>query len=302
MADFTNKILVVEDEVNTSQLLRRYFEIMGYAVINALTGGEAIKKAINHQPAVIILDIMLPDMDGYQVCRKLRGDERTRQIPIIFLTQKDDTRDRLDGLELGADDYITKPFDIEYLRQRVHRVLDPRGSEEPSTPLPGLEEIRDNLADLLEQADNVFVNIQVTDFRPFTEKYGEEAATEAIGEAADLIQDVLREYGVPRWFIGQPRDDHFLIALPQRFAERVEDSLPQRFAAKVSKHYDADDVRQGQMATDNGTTPFMAFSTMRVKRSALSSLARSNADDDTPARLRSGRPDNQRALPPASTS
>lgn len=297
MVEPMNKILVVEDEVITSELLRRYFEIMGYGVINALTGSEAIKKAINHQPAVIILDIMLPDMDGYQVCRKLRGDERTRQIPIIFLTQKDDTRARLDGLELGADDYITKPFDIEYLRQRVHHVLDPRGSEEPSTPLPGLEEIRDNLADLLEQADNVFVNIKVADFRPFAEKYGEQAASEAISGAADLIQDVLREYGVPRWFIGQPRDDHFLIALPQRFVEAVEGALPQRFSAQASQHYNQADVRQGQMATDDGPVPFMAFNVMRVKRSALSSLARSR-DDGAPARLRSGRPDDQRALPP----
>src|SRR5688572_24569164 len=115
-----NKILVVEDEVITSDLLRRYFEMVGYEVVSALTGANAIKMADEVEPEVIILDIMLPDMDGYEICRQLRSEERTRRIPIIFLTQKDERRDRLDGLGLGADDYITKPFDVEELRLRVH--------------------------------------------------------------------------------------------------------------------------------------------------------------------------------------
>ena len=118
-----NKILVVEDEVNTSDLLRRYFEIVGYDVINAHTGKEAINMAQRHKPEVIILDIMLPDMDGYEVCKRLRTDSKTDRIPIVFLTVKDERGDRLEGLRLGADDYLSKPFDVEELRLRVHNII-----------------------------------------------------------------------------------------------------------------------------------------------------------------------------------
>jgi len=142
-----NKLLVVEDEVITSDLLRRYFEIVGYEVLNAQTGGDALKLAEEHLPKVIILDIMLPDMDGYAVCRKLRSNEKTKDIPIVFLTQKDDRRDKLEGLELGADDYLTKPFDVEELRLRVHNIIgriggtplvDPRTSRRNSSTSKGL--------------------------------------------------------------------------------------------------------------------------------------------------------------------
>ena len=118
-----NKLLVVEDEVITSDLLRRYFEIVGYEVLNAQTGREALKLAEEHLPRVIILDIMLPDMDGYDVCRKLRSKEKTKKIPIVFLTQKDDRRDKLEGLELGADDYLAKPFEPRELVARIRSVL-----------------------------------------------------------------------------------------------------------------------------------------------------------------------------------
>ena len=118
-----NKILVVEDEVNTSELLRRYFEIVGYDVVNAHTGQEAIDMALEHEPEVIILDIVLPDLDGYEVCKRLRSNEKTGKTPIVFLTTKDERSDRLEGLRLGADDYLSKPFDVEELRLRVHNII-----------------------------------------------------------------------------------------------------------------------------------------------------------------------------------
>ncbi len=120
------RLLIVEDDPDISNMLRIYFGGQGYDVEAAMRGGDALEKARQVMPNLIVLDIMLPDIDGYEVCRGLRMNTSTSQIPVIFLTQKDERSDRLQGLELGADDYITKPFDIDELklpRPECHRAL-----------------------------------------------------------------------------------------------------------------------------------------------------------------------------------
>lgn len=101
------RILVVEDDFDISNMLRIYFTGQGYDVQVAPRGGDALTLTRKQLPQLIVLDIMLPDMDGYAVCRELRQTTRTSHIPIIFLTQRDERSDRIAGLELGADDYIT---------------------------------------------------------------------------------------------------------------------------------------------------------------------------------------------------
>jgi DNA-binding response OmpR family regulator len=113
------RILVVEDDFDISNMLRIYFGSQGYEVQVAQRGGDALAMTRKQLPNLIMLDINLPDINGYDVCQELRTTTRTSHIPIIFLTQKDDRPDKIRGLELGADDYITKPFDIEELKWRV---------------------------------------------------------------------------------------------------------------------------------------------------------------------------------------
>ena len=117
------RILVVEDDFDISNMLRIYFAGQGYEVQVAPRGGDALAMTRKQLPNLIVLDIMLPDMNGYDVCRELRQTTRTSHIPIIFLTQKDERSDKIAGLELGADDYITKPFDIEELKLRVQNAI-----------------------------------------------------------------------------------------------------------------------------------------------------------------------------------
>ncbi|PKN81847.1 MAG: diguanylate cyclase, partial [Chloroflexi bacterium HGW-Chloroflexi-8] len=100
------RLLVVEDDLDISSMLKIFFSSQGYEVDTALRGEIAMEKTRLTMPHLIILDIMLPDIDGYEVCRRLRSNSRTSHIPVIFLTQKDERSDKLQGLELGADDYI----------------------------------------------------------------------------------------------------------------------------------------------------------------------------------------------------
>ena len=117
------RILVVEDDFDISNMLRIYFTGQGYDVQVAPRGGDALTLTRRQLPQLIVLDIMLPDMNGYEVCRELRSATRTSHIPVIVLTQKDERSDKIAGLELGADDYITKPFRLRELLVRMRAVL-----------------------------------------------------------------------------------------------------------------------------------------------------------------------------------
>ncbi len=117
------KILVVDDEENIVELLKFNLELKGYQVECAYDGEEALKKAKDIKPSLILLDLMLPIMDGTTVCRKIREDEEIKDTPIIMLTAKNMEKDKIFGLELGADDYITKPFSIKELMARIKAVM-----------------------------------------------------------------------------------------------------------------------------------------------------------------------------------
>ena len=117
------KILVVEDEVEINELVCSRLEISGYEVISAQDGLEGLEKARKEMPDLIILDIMMPKLNGYHVCRMLKFDEKYKSIPIIFLTARGQQYDKDVGKEVSADSYIAKPFDGEVLLKEVNRLL-----------------------------------------------------------------------------------------------------------------------------------------------------------------------------------
>jgi two-component system alkaline phosphatase synthesis response regulator PhoP len=117
------KILIVDDEEDVLELVRYNLDKNGYRVETATTGEEALNKARAKLPDLIILDLMLPGIDGLEVCKKLKNDPKTQNIPIIMLTAKGEEGDIVTGLEVGADDYITKPFSPKVLVARVRRIL-----------------------------------------------------------------------------------------------------------------------------------------------------------------------------------
>ncbi|KPU28308.1 ArsR family transcriptional regulator [Caloranaerobacter sp. TR13] len=121
--DNLRKILVVDDEEHIIELIRFNLETNGYNVISANDGKEALKKVKEEKPDLVILDLMLPSIDGIEICKILRKDKETEKLPIIMLTAKSEEIDMILGLEIGADDYITKPFSIRELLARIKAVL-----------------------------------------------------------------------------------------------------------------------------------------------------------------------------------
>lgn len=132
----SDTILAVDDEVHILELISFNLKAAGYHVVTALTGEEALKRCEVEKPSLVLLDIMLPGIDGLEVCRRLKGDRTTSNIPIIMLTARGDEADKILGLELGADDYITKPFSVRELAARVKSLLRrvaPQQESEPQT-------------------------------------------------------------------------------------------------------------------------------------------------------------------------
>ncbi len=129
------RLLVVEDEPNILELLSASLRFAGFDVVTAADGGDAVQAAQRHRPDLIVLDVMLPDMDGFEVLRRLRsGGART---PVLFLTARDSTEDKVRGLTLGGDDYVTKPFSLEEVIARIQAVLR-RTKGGPAEPPPRL--------------------------------------------------------------------------------------------------------------------------------------------------------------------
>ncbi len=118
------KILAVDDEPDVLSLLKLMLSSQGYNVVTASDGQEALEKARTEKPSLILLDVMLPKLDGYKIARMLKFDENYKHIPIIMLTAKVQEKDRQTGMEMGADDYVTKPFDTAALLEKVRAALN----------------------------------------------------------------------------------------------------------------------------------------------------------------------------------
>lgn len=250
------RILVVEDDFDISNMLRIYFTGQGYEVQVAPRGGDALALTRQQLPHLIILDIMLPDMDGYAVCKELRTTTRTSHIPIIFLTQRDERSDKIAGLELGADDYITKPFDIEELKLRVQNAIARSEREsltDPRSGLPSGRLIEDQLRGLMRN-DRVwtYADVKISNFEAFKDVYGFVAGDEVLRFTALLIGEVVDEHGTPDDFIGHPGGDNFVIITYTEDSDELSDMLRERFNEEVKKHYSFIDREAGKIVVDDG--------------------------------------------------
>lgn len=263
------RLLIVEDDPDISNMLRIYFTAQGYDVDTALRGMDGVEKTRHVMPHLIVLDIMLPDIDGYEVCRMMRTNTRTSHIPVIFLTQKDERSDKLKGLELGADNYITKPFDIEELKLYVQNALARSEREsltDPQSGLPAGRLIEDQLRRVIRNKDWAFLDIRINAFEPFKDVYGFIAATDVLRFTAMLLGEVVDELGSDNDFIGHAGGDNFVIVTSEQAGDALKQRLKTRFAEEVQTHYNFMDREQGfiQVTDKNGQVQQAPLMTLAV--------------------------------------
>ena len=229
-------VLIVEDDIDVAEMLDAYFRVQGYDVTTVNWGEDALKACRDRRPDLVILDIRLPDIDGYEVARQLRGTRRTEDIPIIFLTEKRSRSDRLQGLELGADDYITKPFDIQELRLRVRNALRRSAQGAINNPVTGLPEgalVDERLQDCLEMDNWALVLVSLVNLDSFRERYGFVASDDVLRAVSLMIHNAVRNVGNPTDFLGHLSPTEFVVVtspstvvdLGERIRNRLEQSL-----------------------------------------------------------------------------
>ena len=227
-------ILIVDDDQDVAEMVAAYFSVQGYLVHTVGLGEEAVRYATENPPDLVIQDIHLPDIDGFEVAYRMRNSRRTKDVPIIFLTEKHARSDRLQGLELGADDYITKPFDIQELKLRARNALRRTTQGTLTNPVTNLPEgvlVDDRLEECLTGNDWTLILITLKNLGRFREQYGFVAADDVLRAVTLMIHNAIRELGGVNDFVGHLSPDEFIICTTNvhqpELAERIKARLDQ---------------------------------------------------------------------------
>jgi len=255
------RIMIVEDDRDTAEMLTAYFEAQGYDVSSVAWGQDAVRQAQQDVlPDLILLDIRLPDMDGYEVCKRLRAHRRTQNVPIIFLTEKRERSDRLSGLELGAVDYITKPFDIQDLRLRVRNSLRRAKYQtlvHPITGLPNEDLVEERLSLLLTHANWALLTVSVGGLDAFADRYGFVARDDALRALALVMNNSVSEGQADpdTSFVGQLGDTSFVVIVDANRANELRERIAARIRQSVNYFYPAK-----ERSSAGGPRPDLKFS------------------------------------------
>ncbi len=249
------RLLLIEDDHDVAKMLLMYFQSHDFDVLHTDYGEMGIELARTRFPNLILLDVVLPDMDGYDVCVRLRNTAMTKFIPILFLTQRDERASKIRGLELGVDDYITKPFDIDELRLRVQGAIHRATREhlhEARTGLPTGPMI-DAERQYKQSSGQDFVELiyLVDGFREFGDVYGFVASNEVIDHVGKIVQKVVRQCGTADDFIGIVEND-LIVLTHTADVEALDDAIIGQFNDEVHAFYSFTDVNRGGVILDEG--------------------------------------------------
>ncbi len=247
MVDSKSKILIVEDDLDVAEMLNAYFRVQGYEVFTVNWGEDGVRAAQTVLPDLIILDIRLPDIDGYEVARRVRTDRRTNEIPIIFLTEKRERIDRLQGFEVGADDYITKPFDVQELRLRVRNALKRVSQGSLTNPVSGLPEgplVEERLSEAIHKSGWALIHICINHLDAFREAYGFVASDDVLRAISLMIHNTMKETGDPEDFIGHLSPTDFVIVISPANLAAFQDRIRTRLEQSLDYFYPIKDREQ----------------------------------------------------------
>ncbi len=247
----SGRILIVDDDEDIRAYLEITLELAGFEVVQAVDGESGLRAAFEAQPSLIVLDVMMPGLDGLEVLRRLRADGRTSHLPVILLTAKAQPDDTVAGLDIGADDYVTKPFEAEVLVARIHAALRRSAlerSRNPLTGLPGNEPIQHALTSRLDAGEPLaLLYVDLDQFKPFNDYYGFLRGDDALRALGSLLQELVAEVGDDRSFLGHVGGDDFVVLVHPDVAETIAEEICRRFDTLAPRFYDPADREAGSI-------------------------------------------------------
>ncbi|MEA2477949.1 MAG: hypothetical protein QOF16_402 [Actinomycetota bacterium] len=242
-------VLVADDDEDILRFVEVNLRLEGYEVSTASDGEQALENAYELVPDLALLDVMMPKIDGFEVCQRLRGDVRTRNMSVIMLTAKSLSADKVVGLTAGADDYMIKPFDPVELVARVKSAL--RRSREmrainPLTQLPGNVQVQEEVARRVDAAAPfALLYVDLSNFKAFNDYYGFLRGDEGIRLLARCVVQAVQERGGEDTFVGHVGGDDFVAVLHYDHAETTADRLISCWDNQISSLYDPEDIDRG---------------------------------------------------------
>lgn len=264
-----SRIMLVDDDVDLAQLIRTKLTAEGHEVSVIHSGDGAFEMAKQVKPDLIILDIMLPGETGYRICRRLRRDPELYQMGILILTALGEEPEVLHGLEQGADDYLSKPFKLDHLMDKIaalEALLESAKHRHSTTGLPGTEAIKREINHRLARGMAIACcYIDMVGFKPYCAVRGADGQNRALSFVANLLTVLTRQMGVYESFIAHLGGEHFVVMVNLEDYERFCNSLIEMFDQKVKELYTPEQVQQGYIvATDRrgktGKYPLMKLS------------------------------------------
>jgi diguanylate cyclase (GGDEF)-like protein len=249
------KILVVDDEEHIRKILRFQLEKHGYTVVTAENGEVALKLVRRECPDLIILDLMMPKVDGYEVCKRIRQDFQMSHIPIIMVTAKSDMPDKIKGLSNGANDYLIKPYANDELLLRVRNVLEWSQKQKEANPLTGFAGNKAIEAELQRRMSTkepfAFLYMDIDNFKAYNDYYGYQKGDEAILFLADIIIESINSLGGSGDFVGHIGGDDFVIITSPARAEFIARHILDEFDKGSLILLNEQDIRRGYIEIRN---------------------------------------------------
>ena len=243
------RVMVVDDERNILDIVRFNLEVEGFEVFTADDGVEALSAVHEVAPDLILCDIMMPELSGLEVCRRLKADGRTNQIPIVMLSAKAQSQDKLDSIAAGADDFVTKPFDFGDLVARIKVNLiraKQKKDVSPLTGFPGSISIEAEIKGRINRQEKfASLYVDMDNFRPFNEVYGFPLGDQAIKLLADIIDEAVRKAGNVEDFIGHGGGDDFVVITTPERAKPIAVFLIENFDRRVTTLFREEDLQRG---------------------------------------------------------
>ncbi|MBI4597661.1 MAG: response regulator [Candidatus Omnitrophica bacterium] len=251
MTELRKTILIADDDPDLRDILHSILESAGFIVGEAENGQRALQAVREHPPDLIILDYMMPELTGLQVCEQLKQDVLLRHLPIIMLTGKSEVQDKVQGISAGADDYLVKPFEPQELLARVQMVLRRTSMDleaNPLTKLPGNLSIQQELERRIASGwQFAACYIDLNRFKAFNDHYGFQRGDGLIQQTAQLLLRVSKQLGGRDDFVGHiGGDDFILITTPDR-AEQICQSVVREFDGMALPLHDAEDRARGHL-------------------------------------------------------
>ena len=245
------RVLVVDDEPPIRDILKFQLENAGFVVKCAEDGAEGLQMAQEDPPDLVLLDLMIPHMDGYEVCRRLKNGYETRHIPVIILTARGELDEKLKGLENGANDYVTKPFSMPELLMRVKNVLSWSQSQReanPLTGLPGNVSIERELTKRIEgKQPFAFIYSDIDNFKAFNDYYGYAKGDDVIRTTARILASAIQRVGNRDDFVGHVGGDDFVVMTTPDKADALAKMVIDLFDKNAAKLFDPEDLERGYL-------------------------------------------------------